>query len=241
MKIDERREMLTIGLLGGMSWESTLTYYQAINQGVKAKLGGLHSAKIAMLSIDFAELEKMQIEENWSAQAELLVNAALKVEAAGADFLLICTNTMHKMANDIQAAISIPILHIADATAEGLRAAGIQKVALLGTAYTMEQNFYKGRLVNNHGLEVLVPNQHDRSIVHEVIYQELCAGQVLPKSKQEFLRIVSSLANQGVEGIILGCTEIGLLLNQQDTEVRLFDTTLIHAQAAVERALKHSN
>ena len=241
MKIDERREMLTIGLLGGMSWESTLTYYQAINQGVKAKLGGLHSAKIAMLSIDFAELEKMQIEENWSAQAELLVNAALKVEAAGADFLLICTNTMHKMANDIQAAISIPILHIADATAEGLRAAGIQKVALLGTAYTMEQNFYKGRLVNNHGLEVLVPNQHDRSIVHEVIYQELCAGQVLPKSKQEFLRIVSSLANQGAEGIILGCTEIGLLLNQQDTEVRLFDTTLIHAQAAVERALKHSN
>ena len=241
MKIDERREMLTIGLLGGMSWESTLTYYQAINQGVKAKLGGLHSAKIAMLSIDFAELEKMQIEENWSAQAELLVNAALKVEAAGADFLLICTNTMHKVANDIQAAISIPILHIADATAEGLRAAGIQKVALLGTAYTMEQNFYKGRLVNNHGLEVLVPNQHDRSIVHDVIYQELCAGQVLPKSKQEFLRIVSSLANQGAEGIILGCTEIGLLLNQQDTEVRLFDTTLIHAQAAVERAVKQSN
>ena len=241
MKIDERREMLTIGLLGGMSWESTLTYYQAINQGVKAKLGGLHSAKIAMLSIDFAELEKMQIEENWSAQAELLVNAALKVEAAGADFLLICTNTMHKVANDVQAAISIPILHIADATAEGLRAAGIQKVALLGTAYTMEQNFYKGRLVNNHGLEVLVPNQHDRSIVHDVIYQELCAGQVLPKSKQEFLRIVSSLANQGAEGIILGCTEIGLLLNQQDTEVRLFDTTLIHAQAAVERAVKQSN
>ena len=241
MKIDERREMLTIGLLGGMSWESTLTYYQAINQGVKAKLGGLHSAKIAILSIDFAELEKMQIEENWSAQAELLVNAALKVEAAGADFLLICTNTMHNVANDIQAAISIPILHIADATAEGLRAAGIQKVALLGTAYTMEQNFYKGRLVNNHGLEVLVPNQHDRSIVHDVIYQELCAGQVLPKSKQEFLRIVSSLANQGAEGIILGCTEIGLLLNQQDTEVRLFDTTLIHAQAAVERALKQSN
>ena len=224
-----------------MSWESTLTYYQAINQGVKAKLGGLHSAKIAMLSIDFAELEKMQIEENWSAQAELLVNAALKVEAVGADFLLICTNTMHKVANEIQAAISIPILHIADATAEGLRAAGIQKVALLGTAYTMEQNFYKGRLVNNHGLEVLVPNQHDRSIVHEVIYQELCAGQVLPKSKQEFLRIVSSLANQGAEGIILGCTEIGLLLNQQDTEVRLFDTTLIHVQAAVERALKQSN
>ena len=143
MKIDERCEMLTIGLLGGMSWESTLTYYQAINQGVKAKLGGLHSAKIAMLSIDFAELEKMQIEENWSAQAELLVNAALKVEAAGADFLLICTNTMHKVANDVQAAISIPILHIADATAEGLRAAGIQKVALLGTAYTMEQNFYR--------------------------------------------------------------------------------------------------
>ena len=241
MKIDERREMLTIGLLGGMSWESTLTYYQAINQGVKAKLGGLHSAKIAMLSIDFAELEKMQIEENWSAQAEFLVNAALKVEAAGADFLLICTNTMHKVANDVQAAISIPILHIADATAEGLRAAGIQKVALLGTAYTMEQNFYKGRLVNNHGLEVLVPNQHDRSIVHDVIYQELCAGQVLPKSKQEFLRIVSSLANQGAEGIILGCTEIGLLLNQQDTEVRLFDTTLIHAQAAVERAVKQSN
>ena len=241
MKIDERCEMLTIGLLGGMSWESTLTYYQAINQGVKAKLGGLHSAKIAMLSIDFAELEKMQIEENWSAQAELLVNAALKVEAAGADFLLICTNTMHKVANDVQAAISIPILHIADATAEGLRAAGIQKVALLGTAYTMEQDFYKGRLANNHGLEVLVPNQHDRSIVHDVIYQELCAGQVLPKSKQEFLRIVSSLANQGAEGIILGCTEIGLLLNQQDTEVRLFDTTLIHAQAAVERALKQSN
>ena len=225
-----------VGLLGGMSWESTLTYYKVLNEGVKAKLGGLHSARIAMVSIDFAPLEHLQASGDWSAQASMLITAAKQVEAAGADFLLICTNTMHKLAAQIQAEIGIPILHIADATAQVLVADGLKKVALLGTAYTMEQDFYKGRLIDNYGLEVVTPNANDRAIVHEIIYNELCRGVVSQASKGEYLRIISDLAADGAQGIILGCTEIGLLVKQKDIETPLFDTTLIHAQAAVEKA-----
>ena len=225
-----------VGLLGGMSWESTLTYYKVLNEGVKAKLGGLHSARIAMVSIDFAPLEHLQASGDWSAQASMLITAAKQVEAAGADFLLICTNTMHKLAAQIQAEIGIPILHIADATAQVLVADGLKKVALLGTAYTMEQDFYKGRLIDNYGLEVVTPNANDRAIVHEIIYKELCRGVVSQASKGEYLRIISDLAADGAQGIILGCTEIGLLVKQKDIETPLFDTTLIHAQAAVEKA-----
>ena len=225
-----------VGLLGGMSWESTLTYYKVLNEGVKAKLGGLHSARIAMVSIDFAPLEHLQASGDWSAQASMLITAAKQVEAAGADFLLICTNTMHKLAAQIQAEIGIPILHIADATAQVLVADGLKKVALLGTAYTMEQDFYKGRLIDNYGLEVVTPNANDRAIVHEIIYNELCRGVVSQASKGEYLRIISDLAADGAQGIILGCTEIGLLVKQKDIETPLFDTTLIHAQVAVEKA-----
>ena len=229
--------MKTIGLLGGMSWESTAGYYRAINQRIKNKLGGLHSAKIVMVSVDFEPIEKLQMSGDWDRTAEILVQAAKGVEAAGADFLLICTNTMHKVAPQIEEAISIPILHIADATAEKLLDQGIKTVGLLGTAFTMEQNFYKGRLVEQHGLSVLVPNDADREIIHNVIYQELCLGEVKESSKQEYLRIIDALAEQGAEAVILGCTEIGMLVKQQDTEVPLLDTTEIHGQKAVELAL----
>lgn len=230
--------MKTIGLLGGMSWESTAGYYRAINQGIKEKLGGLHSAKIAMISVDFEPIERMQMAGDWDGMAEMLSDAAQRIEAAGADFLLICTNTMHKVAPQIEQAIDIPILHIADATAEQLLDQGIKTVGLLGTAFTMEQDFYKGRLTDLHGLNVLVPSDADREIVHNVIYQELCLGEIKQSSKQEYLRIINSLAEQGAEAVILGCTEIGMLVNQADTDVQLLDTTEIHGQKAVEVALK---
>ncbi|MBB6523799.1 aspartate/glutamate racemase family protein [Pseudoteredinibacter isoporae] len=230
--------MKTIGLLGGMSWESTTLYYRVINESVKQKLGGLHSGKIAMVSVDFAPIEQCQHRGDWPATAELLSNAARQVEAAGADFLLICTNTMHKVADDIAAAIDIPLLHIADATAEALKARGISRVGLLGTAFTMEQAFYKDRLAEKFGFDVLVPNQDDRTIVHKVIYEELCQGQILENSKREYLRIVELLAAQGAEAVILGCTEIGMLITQEDTAVPLLDTTLIHAEQAVVNALQ---
>ena len=230
--------MKTIGLLGGMSWESTQWYYQAINQGIKAKLGGLHSAKIALYSVDFSEIEQLQMQGDWQKAGEVLAQAALGVEKCGADFLLICTNTMHKVADDIQAKLSIPILHIADATAEELVKQGVSKVGLLGTAFTMEQDFYKGRLEEKYGLEVVIPNQNDRQIVHKVIYDELCLGHIQEHSKQDYLRIIKELANQGAQGVILGCTEIGLLVKQTDTQVKLFDTTSIHADAAIKKALK---
>ncbi|MFT6926710.1 MAG: aspartate racemase [Psychromonas sp.] len=229
--------MKTIGLLGGMSWESTLGYYRAINEGIKDSLGGLHSAKIAIYSVDFDPIEKLQQQGDWEGTAEILIEAAKNVQAAGADFLLICTNTMHRVAPQIEAAIDIPLLHIADATAEVLAKKGIETVGLLGTAFTMEQQFYKGRLSENYGLSVLVPNQADRAIVHDVIYQELCLGKAVPASKAEYLRIIESLANQGAEAVILGCTEIGMLVEQADTQVILLDTTTIHAQKAVEYAL----
>ncbi len=228
--------MKTIGLLGGMSWESTLGYYKAINEGVKSTLGGLHSAKIAMVSVDFQPIEEMQHAGDWAGTARVLAEAAASVEAAGADVLLICTNTMHKVAPEIEAQIQIPLLHIADATAETLVSEGIGTVGLLGTAFTMEQDFYRGRLSDEFGLQVLVPNDEDRAVVHRVIYDELCLGVVKDESKAEYLRIIDSLAASGAQAVILGCTEIGMLVGQADTDVRLFDTTAIHAQKAVEFA-----
>jgi aspartate racemase len=229
--------MKTVGLLGGMSWESTADYYRAINEGVKKRLGGLHSAKIAMYSVDFAQIEHMQHEGDWEGTAKILSDAAQKVESAGADFLLICTNTMHKVSPQIEEAIDIPLLHIADATAEVLVGEGIKTVGLLGTAFTMEQDFYKGRLKQRYGLNVLTPNQEDILVVHDVIYQELCQGDVRKESKDEYLRIIESLSNQGADAVILGCTEIGMLVNQSDTNIRLFDTTEIHAESAVKYAI----
>ena len=230
--------MKTIGLLGGMSWESTELYYRLINQGVKARLGKLHSARIAMVSVDFQEIEEMQRSGEWERAGRVLAQAARQVEAAGADFLLICTNTMHKVAPQIQAALSIPILHLADATALRIKAAGLTTVGLLGTNFTMEQEFYKGRLVDNHGLTVLIPPKADREIIHRVIYDELCLGQVKDASRQEYLRIMADLQAQGAQGIIEGCTEIVMLVEQQHTSIPLFDTTSIHAEEAVLEALK---
>ena len=230
--------MKTIGLLGGMSWESTVSYYRAINEGIKNTLGGLHSAKIAMYSVDFDPIEKLQQEGDWEGTAKILSEAALSVQSAGADFLVICTNTMHKVAPQIEAAIDIPLLHIADATAEALVHNGIKKVGLMGTAFTMEQDFYKDRLSQKYGLKVLVPNEKDREVIHKVIYQELCLGKVETDSKTEYLRIIESLANHGSEAVILGCTEIGMLVNQSDTNVKLFDSTAIHAEKAVEYAIQ---
>ena len=230
--------MKTIGLLGGMSWESTLGYYRNINEGVKNTLGGLHSAKIAMYSVDFGVIEKLQHAGDWKGTAEILSDGAKKIQAAGADCLLICTNTMHKVAPEIEAAIEIPLLHIADATAEILVKEDIKSVGLLGTAFTMDQDFYKGRLTNNYGIKVLVPNEEDREIIHKVIYQELCLGKIESNSKAEYLRIINALAAQGAEAVILGCTEIGMLVNQTDTNVRLLDTTVIHAEKAVEYATR---
>ncbi len=229
--------MKTIGLLGGMSWESTVGYYRAINEGVKKSLGGLHSAKIILYSVDFDPIEKLQHQGDWEGTANILSEAALCIQAAGADFLLICTNTMHKVAPEIEKAVQIPLLHIADATAELLVNKGIKTVGLLGTAFTMEHDFYKGRLTKEYGLKVLVPNDADRDIVHHVIYQELCLGQTIESSKAEYIRIIEHLSSQGAEAVILGCTEIGMLVNQTDTHVKLYDTTAIHAAKAVEYAI----
>jgi aspartate racemase len=219
-----------------MSWESTAYYYRAINQGIRDRLGGLHSARIILYSVDFEEIEVLQRREDWNNAAIILVDAAQQIERAGADFLLICTNTMHKVADVIDAGIYIPLLHIADATAEALLSAGIRKAGLLGTAFTMEQDFYTGRL-RDKGLEVIVPDESDRAIVHKVIYEELCLGQCRARSKAEFLRIVDTLSQAGAEAVILGCTEIGMLISGTDTPVRLFDTTAIHAEQAVNKAL----
>lgn len=228
--------MKTIGLLGGMSWKSTLDYYRAINEGVKKKLGGLHSAEIVLYSVDFEPVEQLQHAGDWKGTAGILCDAARNIEAAGADFLLICTNTMHKVAPEIESAVEIPLLHIADATAEVLANLGIETVGLLGTAFTMEQAFYKGRLAETHGLRVLVPEADDIGLIHRVIYRELCLGRVESNSKAEFLRIIDELAARGAEAVILGCTEIGMLVGQADTSVLLCDTTRIHAEKAVEYA-----
>lgn len=229
--------MKTIGLVGGMSWESTLKYYRLINQGIKAALGGLHSASIAMVSVDFDPIAKLQHADDWGTMARVLASAAKQVEAAGADFLLICTNTMHRLASEVEASIGIPLLHIADATASILVEQGIKTVGLLGTAFTMEQEFYKGRLTDRHGIDVLIPDEADRRIVHNTIYQQLCLGRFEQESRDEFLRIIAQLAEQGAGAVVLGCTEIGMLVGRQDTNVMLLDTTTIHAQRAVELAL----
>jgi len=225
--------MKTIGLLGGMSWESTALYYTLINQGIKAKLGGLHSAKICLYSVNFDEIEKLQHQGDWAKTAVILSDAAKAVEAGGADCLLICTNTMHKIAPEIEAAIAIPVLHIADATASRLLADGVKRVGLLGTRFTMEQDFYKNRLTEKFGIEVVIPDSDDRTVVHDVIYKELCLGKVNASSRQQYLDIVDKLHKQGAEAVIMGCTEITLLINQQNTDVPLYDTTEIHAEAAV--------
>jgi aspartate racemase len=229
--------MKTIGLIGGMSWESTSLYYSAINQGVKQALGGLHSAKVCLYSVDFHEIEQLQHQGKWAETADILAKAAQAVEAGGADVFLICTNTMHKVAAEVQAAVNIPMIHIADATAKGLLAGGITKVGLLGTAFTMQQEFYKGRLTSEFGIQVLVPNTEQQVMVHEVIYQELCLGEINLDSKQKYLEVIQDLYNQGAQAVILGCTEITLLVQQKDTQVPLYDTTAIHAQSAVAVAL----
>jgi aspartate racemase len=229
--------MKTIGMLGGMSWESTSTYYRALNEGVRAACGGLHSAKILLHSVDFAPLEALQHAGDWDAIAEQLAAAARSVQAGGADFLMLCTNTMHKVAPQIEAAIDIPLLHIADATAEALQGQGIRRVGLLGTAFTMEQDFYKGRIAGRYGIEVLVPEQDARRLVHRVIYEELCLGRTEPASREAYLDIVADLSAQGAEAVILGCTEIGLLIRQRDTSVTLYDSTAIHSARAVTMAL----
>ncbi len=229
--------MLTIGLLGGMSWESTVPYYRTVNEVVKARLGGLHSAKVALLSVDFAEVERLQHAGEWDAAGELLAGAARSLEAAGADFVVVCTNTMHKVADAIEAAVAIPLLHIADPTAEAIRTAGLHTVGLLGTRFTMEQDFYVGRLEARHGLAVLTPPAEDREVVHRVIYDELVLGHTLEPSRAAFRRVIEDLVARGAQGVILGCTEISLLVGPEDASVPLFDTTAIHATAAAERAI----
>ena len=229
--------MKTIGLLGGMSWESTVTYYQIVNEVVKERLGGLHSAKCILYSVEFDEIERCQSSGDWARRGEILARAAQSLERAGADFILICTNTMHKVYDQVQAAVSIPILHIADLTLSALLSRGIRRVALLGTRYTMEQDFYKQRLING-GMEVLIPGETDRQEINRIIFDELCRGTISPASKATFLRVLEALRAAGAEGAILGCTEIGLLVHQEDTNLPLFDTTFIHARAAAERALE---
>jgi len=231
--------MKTIGMLGGMSWESTASYYKALNEGVRDALGGLHSAKICMYSVDFDQIEKLQHQGNWDATAEILSQAACKIEAGGADFLLICTNTMHKVAPEIEKAISIPLLHIADATAERLKENNVKRVGLLGTRFTMEEDFYKGRLTDKFDIDVLVPGSDDMDIIHNVIYSELCLGRISENSRLKYLDIIDSLYERGAEAVILGCTEIALLVQQHHTTVPLYDTTEIHASFAVQQALQN--
>jgi aspartate racemase len=229
--------MKTIGMIGGMSWESSLEYYRIVNEAVKERLGGLHSAKTVMYSVDFAEIEVLQHEGRWDEATQAMIDAACHVEAGGADFVIICTNTMHKMADEVQKSLGVPLLHIADATGEIVKARDLHKIGLLGTKFTMEEDFYRGRLVEKHGLDVIIPEPAGREIVHNVIYGELVLGQINPASKAEYVRIIEKLVKQGAEGIILGCTEIGLLVKDEDSRVPLFDTTRIHALAAVEFAL----
>ena len=229
--------MKTIGLIGGMSWESSIEYYRIINQAVHAALGGVHSARSLMFSVDFAEIETLQHQNRWDDATRMMVDAAQKLERGGADFIVICTNTMHKMADAVQSAISIPVLHIADATARAIKDQGLKHIGLLGTKFTMEEDFYKARLIQKYDLDVLVPGSDDRLVIHRVIYDELVLGKINPASQQAYRRIIASLVQQGAEGIILGCTEISLLVKEGDSPVPLFDTTRLHALAAVAYAL----
>ena len=223
--------MKTIGLIGGMSWESTITYYQVLNETIKQALGGLHSAKCILYSVDFEEIEKCQANGDWNRSAEILSDAAQSLEKAGADYIVICTNTMHKVADEIERHIHIPLLHIAEMTAVELEKSGITKVGLLGTKYTMQQDFYK-YILENRGIHVVIPNEDQVELVNDIIYNELCLGVISNESKQQYLDIIGDLVKSGVQGVILGCTEIGLLVKQDDTDIPLFDTTLIHAKNA---------
>jgi aspartate racemase len=230
--------MKIIGLIGGMSWESSAEYYRIINESVKDKLGGLHSAKCIMCSLDMHEINILQHENRWDEASILVVDAAKRLERAGADFIVICTNTIHKLAENIEISVNIPLLHIGDATAKEIKLKHLSKVGLLGTKFTMEFDFYKGRLKENHGIDVMIPNEEDRNVVHNVIYNELCLGEFNEVSRQNFIAIIKRLVDEGAEGIILGCTEIPLLVKQEYVDVPLFDTTRIHAEAAVEYALQ---
>lgn len=232
--------MKVIGLIGGMSWESTVSYYQIINNVIKEKLGGLHSAKCILYSVDFHEIEECQKNGNWNKSAEILSEAAVKLEKAGADFIIICTNTMHKIANQIQQSISIPIIHIAEPTIQKLKEQGIKKVGLLGTKYTMEQDFYKSKLIEN-SIDVVIPDTAGIEKINSTIYNELCLGIISETSKKAFLKTIDELTNKGAEGIILGCTEIGLLVKQEDTKIPLFDTTFIHAEQAALLSIENDN
>ena len=229
--------MKTIGLLGGMSWESTVPYYTQVNETVRSRLGGLHSAKVVLYSVDFHVVERLQHEGDWVAAGALLADAARSLEAAGADFIVLCTNTMHKVAAAIEAAVRIPLFHIADPTGAAIKQAGLRRIGLLGTRFTMEQAFYRDRLRDQHGLHVVVPSADDRAIIHRIIYDELCVGNVRDESRDEYRRIMAALVADGAEGIILGCTEIMLLVGDGDASVPLFDTTSIHARSAAEYAL----
>lgn len=229
--------MKTIGLIGGMSWESSLEYYRIINEAVKERLGGFHSARCILYSVDFAEIEEMQMAGRWAEQAQILISAGQSLQRAGADFLVLCTNTMHKLAEELQGGVQIPLLHIADATARQVQAAGIRTIGLLGTRFTMEQDFYRGRLEEKFGLRVLTPPAAEREIVHDVIYNELCLGLVKPDSRRAYARIIADLLQAGAEGVILGCTEIELLVRPEDSPAPLFPTTRLHALAAVDYAL----
>ncbi|MBD9482152.1 aspartate/glutamate racemase family protein [Pseudomonas sp. PDM14] len=232
--------MKTIGLIGGMSWESTIPYYRHLNEVVKARLGGLHSAKVVLFSVDFHEIECLQQAGAWDSAGVELAKAAVALERAGADCLVLCTNTMHKVAPAIEAAVQIPLLHIADPTAQAIKAAGLQRVALLGTRFTMEQAFYRERLEQRHGIEVLTPDERQRADVHRIIYEELCLGQVLDGSRAVYREIIASLVARGAQAVILGCTEIGLLVGDEDASVPLFDTTYLHALSAAQWALGES-
>lgn len=226
----------TIGLIGGMSWESSLEYYRLINEEVKAKLGGLHSAKCILYSVDFEEIERYQAEGDWDSSGKLLGEAALSLEKAGAEMIVICTNTMHKVVGYIEEKVSLPILHIADSTAKQIQKSKISTVGLLGTKYTMEHDFYKTRIESN-GIKVLIPNEEDRKVINQVIYEELCLGEIQQSSRDHYKKVIKGLVDDGAEGIILGCTEIGLLVKQEDSEVPLFDTAVIHAVDTVNMAL----
>lgn len=229
--------MRTIGLIGGMSWESSAEYYRILNEGIRDRLGPTASARCLLWSFNFAEIEDLQHRGDWTGLTALMVDAARRLETGGADVLLICTNTMHRMATDIQASVNVPLLHIADPTAKRIKASGFEKVGLLGTAFTMEHAFYKGRLADQHGLSVVVPNQEDRATVHRVIYEELVAGKILPASRDAYRAIIARMVEAGAEAVILGCTEIMLLVQPKDSKVPIFDTTAIHAAAAIEMAL----
>ena len=229
--------MMTIGLIGGMSWESSAEYYRLINTLIKERLGGFHSAKCVLVSVDFAEIEMLQRENRWAESAQLLIAEAQSLEHAGAELVLLCTNTMHKVAADIQASVRIPFVHIVDATAEQIKVQGLTTIAVLGTRFTMEEDFYVGRLTQRYGLRVLIPETAERAMIHRVIYDELCLGEIKAASRAHYLAVIDRLIERGAQGIILGCTEIGLLLKADDCRVPLFDTTRLHAQAAVELAL----